>query len=109
MMGQDGEEAAELLATMRGDHIAMKSWYNSCNDDDVVLSNLKERFGSTYPEFWKDVIHWEGWKETRKAYLTYTEKGRQQQSSSSQAATRKRRSRWETDTSNSNNEDTTTS
>lgn len=110
MMGQDGEEAAELLATIRGDHIAMKSWYNSCTDDDVVLSNLKERYGSTYPEFWKDVIHWEGWKETRKAYLTYTEKGRQQQqSSSSQAATRKRRSRWETDTSSTNNiEETTT-
>jgi hypothetical protein len=107
-MGQDGEEAAELLATIRGDHVAMKNWYNNSCADDVVL-NLKKRFGSTYPEFWRDVLHWEGYKETRKAYLTYTEQGRRETSGSpantaattaTTTVTRKRRSRWETDPNN---------
>ena len=97
-MGQDDEEAAELLATMRGEHIPMKAWYN--NSDHPTAAAVRANYGPAYPEFWRDVIHWPGWKEARRAYLTYTEQretgGPVNQQQELEGKARKRRSRWET-------------
>ena len=64
-MGQENEQQAELIATIQHDHSAMKKWYSS-HGDAKILHNL---YGSVYPAFWKDVVDWKGWKETRKRYL----------------------------------------
>ena len=76
-MGQDSEQAAEFVATVRGEHVAMKTWYN----DNAKA--LKEKYGP-YPGLWKEVLNWPGWKEARKQYL----KSKEPQ------IPRKRKSRW---------------
>ncbi|KAL3812002.1 hypothetical protein ACHAXA_009620 [Cyclostephanos tholiformis] len=74
--GQNAEEAAELLATMRAEHVKMKSWYNSTDPDHVAgLSSLKAKYGESFPAFWQDLTKWEGWKEVRREYLQYSENG----------------------------------
>jgi splicing factor 1 len=75
--GQNAEEAAELLATMRAEHVKMKSWYNNVSDPDHVvgLSGLKAKYGESFPAFWQDLPKWDGWKEVRREYLLYSENG----------------------------------
>ena len=85
--GQDAEEAAELMATMRAEHPAMKAWFNDPKHADGV-SHLTTKFGA-FPSFWQDLPKWEGWKEARREYLLFTE-GK----SSNRGRSRKRRSRW---------------
>jgi hypothetical protein len=93
-MGQDGEAAAELVATIRGEHVAMKTWFMGSSPAAQALRQVH----GDYPGLWKEVLNWKGWKEARKEYLK-----EQQQGPSSTAAgtsvdaeegTRKRRSRW---------------
>ena len=88
-MGQDGEEAAELVATIRGEHVVMKNWFMG---PSAEAEALRRKYGP-YPGLWKEVLNWPGWKESRKAYLQHTQKG-ESQSSSSSGVPRKRRSRW---------------
>ena len=74
--GQNAEEAAELLATMRAEHTKMKSWYNSPDPDHAAgLSGLKARHGESFPAFWQDLARWDGWKEARREYLLFAENG----------------------------------
>jgi hypothetical protein len=94
-MGQDGEAAAELVATIRGEHVAMKTWFMGSSPAARALRQLH----GDYPGLWKEVLNWKGWKEARKEYLK-----EQHQGPSSSATTgnsvdaeegpRKRRSRW---------------
>jgi len=118
--GQSSEEAAELMATMRAEHISMKSWYNNPLHTSN-LSSLHKKYGSQFPSFWQDLVRWGGWKEVRRDYLRFTENGHkfvvttagggggggkrsrwaedQQSASSASAASgqrreRKRKSRW---------------
>ncbi len=85
--GMDKEEYAELVATIQGDHVAMKTWYN--NEDSSTVKDLKEKYGSTYPTFWRDVLSWKGWKEVRKAYLNRNNDIRSEPSTK-----RRKKSRW---------------
>ena len=64
-MTQGGEEAAEMISTIRGEHVAMKTWFNGTNPAAVAL---RSKWGD-YPGLWKEVLNWKGWKEARKAYL----------------------------------------
>jgi hypothetical protein len=101
-MGQDSEEAAEFVATVRGDHVVMKTWYAASSHSET----LRQKYGP-YPSLWKEVLNWPGWKEARKEYLKSTQT--QQSPSSSGSAPqgvnikieedagsipRKRKSRW---------------
>ena len=88
-MGQDGEEAAELVATIRGEHVVMKNWFMGPSPEAEAL---RTKYGP-YPGLWKEVLNWPGWKEARKAYLQHTQKG---ESSAASGVPRKRRSRWGT-------------
>ncbi|KAL7470093.1 hypothetical protein ACHAXS_010323 [Conticribra weissflogii] len=114
--GQDAEEAAELMATMKADHVPMKTWYNH-PDHQGPLSDLKAKHGD-FPSFWQDLVKWGGWKEVRRMYLRFTETGsfgseddgrkrsradndsqaasdrNNTTSAASAAAPRKRKSRW---------------
>jgi splicing factor 1 len=96
-MTQQGEEAAELLATMKGDHVAMKQWYNS---NHSTAHGARAKYGGEYPAFWRDVINWPGWKETRKAYMSFLAMSDKQTGDNAEATgtidppKRKRRSRW---------------
>jgi hypothetical protein len=83
-MGQDSEAAAELVATIRGEHVPMKTWFQGSSPEAVAL---RAKYGD-YPSLWKEVLNWPGWKDARKAYL------QQSQTSSESAVPRKRRSRW---------------
>mmetsp|Transcript_24981 Transcript_24981/g.37748 ORF Transcript_24981/g.37748 Transcript_24981/m.37748 type:complete len:605 (+) Transcript_24981:79-1893(+) len=90
-----GEEAAELIATIRGDHVTMKQWFMG---DSAEAKALRETWGD-YPSLWKEVLNWKGWKEARKAYLTYQQtSGTYNESSNRQSegesVPRKRKSRW---------------
>mmetsp|Transcript_8919 Transcript_8919/g.11212 ORF Transcript_8919/g.11212 Transcript_8919/m.11212 type:complete len:704 (-) Transcript_8919:1366-3477(-) len=111
-MGQENEAHAELIATIQHDHVPMKKWYNTSTE---ATSLLHAKYGSTYPSFWRDVIQWDGWKETRKLFLKSTESpsgGATSTTTSSatssntaasqQGGQRKRRSRWASSTDNSN-------
>ena len=82
-MGQDSEKAAEFVSTVRGEHVAMKTWYNG---DSAAAKALQAKYGP-YPGLWKEVLNWNGWKEARKEYLKEKEKP-------SAAIPRKRKSRW---------------
>ena len=84
-MGQDGEAARELVATMRDEHQVMKAWFQG---DSPEAGTLRQKYGN-YPGLWKEVLNWPGWKEARKAYLQHTQKNE-----GSTSAPRKRRSRW---------------
>jgi hypothetical protein len=97
MGGQNSEEAAELVATIRGEHVVMKNWFMGSTKE---AAGLREKFGP-YPGLWKEVLNWPGWKEARKAYLKFHQT---QESSSGDKGggggegeddvPRKRRSRW---------------
>lgn len=90
-MGQDSEAAAELVATIRGEHVAMKTWFQGSAFEAAAL---RAKYGD-YPGLWKEVLNWPGWKEARKAYLKEMEAKRSSNNNSS-AAPRKRPSRWGT-------------
>ena len=102
-MGQDGEAAAELVATIRGEHVVMKTWFMG---DSADAAALRKKYGP-YPGLWKEVLNWPGWKEARKTYLQHQQKGESPAAAtkSEAAVPRKRRSRWGTadDSSNNNN------
>lgn len=102
-MGQDGEEAAELVATIRGEHVVMKNWFMGPSH---TAQELRKRYGD-YPGLWKEVLNWPGWKEARKAYLADQQKKESNASSAtSSAVPRKRRSRWGTaDSTNDGNDE----
>lgn len=82
-MGQDSEQAAEFVATVRGEHAAMKQWFN----ESAAAAELRAKYGQ-YPGLWKEVLNWAGWKEARKEYL------KQSQTKEEQPLPRKRKSRW---------------
>lgn len=98
-MGQENEESAELVATVKGDHVAMKTWFNNNNGkQNDVVGELRTKYGA-YPDFWRDVLGWEGWKEVRRAYLKQVEgggggDGAKSTSEEGDSGRRKRRSRW---------------
>jgi hypothetical protein len=100
-MGQDSEEAAEFVATVRADHAAMKAWYHG---DSQAASLLRNKFGP-YPGLWKEVLNWPGWKEARRDYLKHSQTAEASASGSSNGngngngsnsveGARKRKSRW---------------
>lgn len=95
-MGQDSEAAAELVATIRGEHVPMKTWFQGSSSEAAAL---RAKYGD-YPALWKEVLNWPGWKDARKSYLKHTqakESGSTTNDASSSAAVpRKRRSRWGT-------------
>jgi hypothetical protein len=114
-MGQNSEEAAEFVATVRGDHAAMKAWYNESSND--ALAALKQEYGA-YPDLWKQVLNWPGWKAARKEYLKHIQQkegssggggsnnstsndSSNNNNSNTEGIPRKRKSRWGTKT-NSN-------
>ena len=98
-MGQDSEEAAEFVVTVRNEHVKMKEWY--MNSQDGTARELQKKYGA-YPSMWKEVLNWPGWKETRKEYLRSSQQKEQQLNStngnasavSTDVAPRKRKSRW---------------
>ncbi|KAL3914238.1 MAG: hypothetical protein SGILL_006185, partial [Bacillariaceae sp.] len=102
MGGSSSEEAAELVATIRGEHVVMKTWFNG---DSSEAKTLKDKYGA-YPALWKEVLNWPGWKDARKAYLKHSQGGGGSspdktdndtpQSKDSGGVPRKRRSRWGT-------------
>jgi len=118
MGSSSSEEAAELVATIRGEHVVMKTWFNG--DPSEEAAALRIKYG-VYPGLWKEVLNWVGWKEARKTYLKHTQIGasmplpssssssstttatatatttgpsEQTQTPSEKSAPRKRRSRW---------------
>jgi hypothetical protein len=82
MGSSSSEEAAELVATIRGEHVVMKKWFN--DSDSPSAEALRNKFGS-YPGLWKEVLNWAGWKEARKTYLRHTQGAASPSSSSSPA------------------------
>lgn len=106
MPGQSSEEAAELVATIRGEHVVMKNWFMGPTQ---AAKELRDKYGP-YPGLWKEVLNWPGWKEARKAYLKFTQAGESGASapsangSSTGDIPRKRRSRWGTVDDSNNNE-----
>ena len=80
------ESAAEFVATVRKEHDVMMEWYNR-NDTASLpeLQQLRQQHGSKYPESWKKVLNWNGWKDTRKVYLEHV----QQHKSSTSSANNK--------------------
>eukprot|EP00429_Kryptoperidinium_foliaceum_P008805 CAMPEP_0176007200 /NCGR_PEP_ID=MMETSP0120_2-20121206/3110_1 /TAXON_ID=160619 /ORGANISM="Kryptoperidinium foliaceum, Strain CCMP 1326" /LENGTH=607 /DNA_ID=CAMNT_0017339953 /DNA_START=2192 /DNA_END=4012 /DNA_ORIENTATION=+ len=97
----NSEEAAELVATIRNEHVVMKNWFMGPSKE---AQELRDKYGP-YPGLWKEVLNWPGWKEARKAYLKFTEGGgsQQQAKSGDQQIPRKRRSRWGSADDNSSN------
>lgn len=100
MGSSSSEEAAELVATIRGEHVVMKKWFNEEPSEDAAA--LRGKYG-TYPGLWKEVLNWVGWKESRKAYLKHTQGATSSSSTSEpkpsekppqEPLPRKRRSRW---------------
>jgi splicing factor 1 len=102
-MGQNSEEAAELVATIRGEHVVMKNWFMSASKEAKAL---RDKYGP-YPGLWKEVLNWPGWKEARKAYLGFTQTGGSSSTTNDDSTTttndssnggsavpHKRRSRW---------------
>lgn len=91
-MGQDSEAAAELVATIRGEHVVMKTWFQGDSPEAVAL---RKKYGD-YPGLWKEVLNWKGWKEARKAYLQHSQGKSASSNNDQEAVPRKRRSRWGT-------------
>ena len=85
-MGQDAEEAAEFVATVRRDHIRMKEWYSQEG------GSLHAKYGP-YPGLWKEVLNWKGWKEARKEFLKHQQQ-QERKSLAEESIPRKRKSRW---------------
>lgn len=97
MPGQSSEEAAELVATIRGEHVVMKNWFMGPSRE---AKELRDKYGP-YPGLWKEVLNWPGWKEARKAYLKFVQVGESEPPKSGDRNNneggeipRKRRSRW---------------
>lgn len=94
MGGQSSEEAAEKVATIRGEHVVMKNWFMGDTKEAV---ELREKYGD-YPALWKEVLNWPGWKDARKAYLRFTQGAagppKNSNDDSAGGVPRKRRSRW---------------
>ncbi len=93
MGSSSSEEAAELVATIRGEHVVMKKWFNENPSADAAA--LRKKYGA-YPGLWKEVLNWVGWKEARKTYLKHSQ-GASSSSAEAKPADsvpRKRRSRW---------------
>mmetsp|Transcript_7008 Transcript_7008/g.8125 ORF Transcript_7008/g.8125 Transcript_7008/m.8125 type:complete len:672 (-) Transcript_7008:268-2283(-) len=112
MGSSSSEEAAELVATIRGEHVVMKKWFNKSPSREADI--LRKMYGY-YPSLWKEVLNWAGWKEARKTYLrhiqgatssptsgTLKQEPKDEQKSD---APRKRRSRWGSADKNDNNSD----
>ena len=100
-MGQDSEQAAEFVATVRAEHVAMKTWYNG--GDSAASKDLQAKYGP-YPGLWKEVLNWPGWKEARKEYLKHKELGDKPSADTNAAPIpRKRKSRWGSSTDNNSN------
>lgn len=97
----DQEERAELLATMQTEHVAMKTWYNDSSTNNI--SDLKSKYGDTYPTFWREVVSWPGWKDVRKAYLN---RHNNNDDNNEPKKKRRKKSRWasipDDDTNNNN-------
>jgi len=95
-MGQDGEAAAELVATIRAEHVPMKTWFMGASP---AAQALRKQHGD-YPGLWKEVLNWKGWKEARKEFLKEQQQGTSShnvtegQGEHDQGGARKRRSRW---------------
>jgi hypothetical protein len=91
-MVQGSEEAAEFVATVRTEHVAMKTWYMG---DSPAAVALKQKYGP-YPGLWKEVLNWPGWKESRKEYLKEQQEGEGgvPDESPQISVPRKRKSRW---------------
>jgi hypothetical protein len=112
-MGQDSEEAAEFVSTVRTEHVVMKTWYMGSSSQAQAL---QQKHGP-YPSLWKEVLNWPGWKESRGEYLRSTQTQGQSQTTPSSAGgneaevPRKRKSRWGKASSNDDNtnNDTTAS
>mmetsp|Transcript_53930 Transcript_53930/g.110325 ORF Transcript_53930/g.110325 Transcript_53930/m.110325 type:complete len:641 (+) Transcript_53930:129-2051(+) len=102
MGSSSSEEAAELVATIRGEHVVMKKWFNEDPSEDAA--SLRKKYGA-YPGLWKEVLNWTGWKEARKTYLKHTQGATLSSSTNGQKSfePRKRRSRWG-NTDNSSND-----
>jgi hypothetical protein len=100
------EEAAEFVATVRNEHVAMKTWYNDeSSSSSPVVQELKQKYGASYPSLWKEVLNWSGWKDTRRAYLQHTQQGSGSSNNNIQdISERKRKSRWGSTTSSSGND-----
>ena len=107
MGSSSSEEAAELVATIRGEHVVMKKWFNDNPSEEAAA--LRNKYG-VYPGLWKEVLNWAGWKDARKSYLKHTQGATsssssppiEQNSSEQQQPPRKRRSRWGNTENNSN-------
>lgn len=96
--GQNAEEAAELLSTMKAEHSKMKVWYNNPTHTKNLLT-FKSKYGESFPTFYQDLINWNGWKDVRREYLLFTENGnkfseKSSGNSSNGGGSRKRRKRW---------------
>jgi len=65
MVGQGDEASAELLATIQREHVPTKTWYNT----SPIAEALRDKYGKSYPSMWREVLEWDGWRETRKMYL----------------------------------------
>jgi hypothetical protein len=124
-MGQEDEEQAELIATIQHDHAKMKQWYNTAPESK---SALHSKYGMSYPSFWREVVSWNGWKESRKLFLKSMElkekKERERKNNGgnagnaangvsgtntgtgSETGRRKRRSRWGNATNDTTNTNT---
>ncbi|GKY93799.1 hypothetical protein MPSEU_000347100 [Mayamaea pseudoterrestris] len=103
MPNQVSEEAAEFVATVRTEHVSMKRWFQTSAAADA----LRAKYGD-YPSLWKEVLNWDGWKETRREYMKEQQlkernDSRQQQVQGDPAVPRKRKSRWGTADSATNN------
>jgi len=98
-MRQENEESAELLATIQREHVPTKTWYNSSTS--AAATSLREKYGSSYPSFWRDVVSWDGWKETRRLYLKSMngiDETVKKEETCEINVRRKRRSRWASST-----------
>ena len=51
----------------------MMQWYNNHNTVSQELQRLREQYGSKYPDSWKHVLNWNGWKDARKVYLEHVQ------------------------------------
>ena len=87
-----------MVATIRGEHVVMKKWFNENSSEEAVA--LRKKHGA-YPGLWKEVLNWAGWKEARKAYLKHSQGATSSSTTTTTTksegnpdAPRKRRSRW---------------
>lgn len=98
-MGQNSEEAAELVATIRGEHVVMKNWFNGSSKE---ASALRAKYGP-YPGLWKEVLNWPGWKEARKSYLNFVQTS-ERSSGNNESNNINSNDRFKTESSNNNDD-----